>query len=106
MVRSAPGRKALAALRASSWRSARSGQHDVAGLQSRLALGEGEQRPAGADLDVVGMRADREHRQRPARRRAQMQWQHGGSPRRRDAGRAGSPPLASGDGAVDRRGRA
>ncbi len=46
------------------------------GPAARLALGQAEQRPAGADLDVVGMRADREHGQRPARRRVQVQRQH------------------------------
>ena len=44
----------------------RPGQHDVADLQARLAFGEGEQRPADADLDVVRMRADREQGQRAA----------------------------------------
>ena len=61
------------------------GQHDVAGPQP--ALGQAEQQAAGADLDVVGMRADGEHRQRLARRRAQVQWQHGSSPLRRRGGR-------------------
>ena len=41
-------------------------QHDVADLQARLALGEGQQRPAGTDLDVVWMCADREQGQWPA----------------------------------------
>ena len=40
------------------------GQHDVTGLQ--FALGQAEEQPAGADLDVVRVRADREHGQRLA----------------------------------------
>ena len=43
------------------------GQHDVTG--SQFALGQAEEQPPGADLDVVGMRAYREHRQRLAWRR-------------------------------------
>ena len=39
-------------------------EHDVA--DSQLALGQAEEEAPGADLDVVGVRADREHRQRPA----------------------------------------
>ena len=40
------------------------GQHDVTGPQ--LALGQAEEQTPGADLDVVGVRADREHGQRLA----------------------------------------
>jgi len=38
----------------------RSGQDDVAGPQTRMARRETEQGPARADLDVVGVRPDRE----------------------------------------------
>ena len=66
----------MAALRASCWRSGVPGQDDIAGLQSRVALRQTEQGPTGADLDVIGMRTDREHGQRPVLRHRQTQWQH------------------------------
>ena len=56
----------------------RSGQHNVVGLQARLALSQAEQRTAGADLYVIWVRPDREHGQRAARWNRQLQWQHGG----------------------------
>ena len=43
------------------------GQHDVTGPQ--FALGQAEEQPPGADLDVVRVRAYREHGQRLAGRR-------------------------------------
>ena len=56
----------------------RAGQHHIADPQP--ALGETEEQSAGADLDVVWMRADGEHGQRLACRRVQGQWQHDRSP--------------------------
>jgi len=45
-------------------------------LFAGLALGQREQRPARADLDVVGMRADGQDRQRPVGGDAQRQRFH------------------------------
>ena len=53
----------------------RAGQHHVADLQP-AALREAEQQPAGADLDVVGMRAEGEHGQRPPAGALRRQRQH------------------------------
>ena len=52
------------------------GQHDVVDPETRLTLGQAEQRASGPDLDVVGMGAEGEHRQRPVRRGRETQWQH------------------------------
>jgi hypothetical protein len=54
----------------------RAGQHRVVGPQPGLALGQREQRPARADLDVVRVRADGQDGQRPARGDAQRQRFH------------------------------
>ena len=69
------------------------GQHDVPGPQ--LALGQAEEQAAGADLDVVRVRADGEHGQRLAGRRVKGQRQHGSLPLRRRGGRrnAGQRPA-------------
>ena len=51
-------------------------QQDVPDTQPRVALSEAEQGPARCDLNVIGMRADREDRQRRVRRRVKAQRQH------------------------------
>ena len=68
MVRSAPGRKARAAVRASCLPFRGAGQQDVASLQR--AGGQLQQQSARADLDVVGVRADRPAGTAAARRAA------------------------------------
>ena len=49
------------------------GQDDVANAHSQPALGKGEQSPSRPDLDVIGMGADRQDRQRPFRRQVEIQ---------------------------------
>src|SRR6185312_1418088 len=51
------------------------GQYDVPGAQP--ALSETKQQPARTDLDVVGVRSDREDRERLAPWWLQVKWQHG-----------------------------
>ena len=52
MVRSAPGRNECAAFARLLLAFGGAGQHDVTGPQ--FALGQAEEQPPGADLDVVG----------------------------------------------------
>jgi hypothetical protein len=40
------------------------GEDQVSSMQSGMSLGQGEQRSAGADLDIIRVRADRQHSQR------------------------------------------
>jgi len=54
----------------------RAGQQHVPDAQPRVTPGQGEQRAARSDLDIVWMRADGDHRQRPALRRAQRKRNH------------------------------
>src|SRR5215475_14113436 len=75
----------------------RSRQDNVANPQPRLTLGEAEQCPTGADLDVVRVRADGQQGQPPARWRFQMQREHAGHP---DAEPGGAGLLPSGAGNV------
>ena len=51
-------------------------QDDVPDPDARLALGEPEQGPTGADLDVIGVGADGEQRQWPVRGSAESERQH------------------------------
>ena len=60
-ARAAPARKSSALARASSARVPVRPEHDPRHLEVRSRPSEREERPAAADLDVVGVAADREH---------------------------------------------
>ena len=69
-------------------------EHDPGDLEPRVPLEQRQDRAAAADLDVVGVAADREHASRPARRASTARRQHP-STRRPRAGDVRARPAAS-----------
>ncbi len=52
-------------------------EDDISSTQSWAALGQSEQGPTCPDLDVIGVGANRQDRQRSFRRRLELQGEHG-----------------------------